>query len=79
MFGDGLRCAGGQLTRLGTATNSGAGPSQYPGFFQQSVSVRGGVTQPGTRTYQAWYRNVATFCTPAGFNTSNGWEIFWGA
>ncbi len=78
-FGDGLRCAGGQVTRLGTAINSGTGTSQYPSFLQQSVSVRGGVTQPGTRTYQAWYRNVATFCTPAGFNTSNGWEIFWGA
>ncbi len=78
-FGDGLRCAGGQATRLGTAINSSAGSSQFPSGAQPSVSVRGGVTQPGTRTYQAWYRNVATFCTPAGFNTSNGWEIYWGA
>jgi hypothetical protein len=78
-FGDGLRCAGGQVTRLGTTTNSAAGASQYPSGAQPSVSVRGGVIMPGMRTYQAWYRNAASFCTPATFNTSNGWEIYWGA
>lgn len=77
-FGDEIRCAGGGVTRLGTAINSPAGESQYPSGMQPSVSERGGVTQPGTRTYQAWYRNVAPFCTAAAFNTSNGWEIFWG-
>ena len=79
VFGDGVRCAGGQLVRLGTATNSAAGSSQYPSGAQLPVSARGGVTSVGTRTYQAWYRNVAPFCTPAPFNTTNGWEIFWGA
>jgi len=78
-FGDGLRCAGGGITRLGTALNGSSGLSQYPSGGQPSVSARGGVTQPGTRTYQAWYRNSASFCTAATFNTSNGWEIFWGA
>lgn len=78
-FGDGLRCAGGAVVRLGTAINSAAGSSQYPGVGQPSISARGNVAQPGTRTYQAWYRNVAPFCTAAGFNTSNGWEIAWGA
>lgn len=78
-FGDGIRCAGGGVTRLGTALNAPSGASQYPSGIQPSVSVRGGVTQPGTRTYQAWYRNIAPFCTAAAFNTSNGWEIYWGA
>ncbi|MEY2806172.1 MAG: hypothetical protein RIR65_589, partial [Planctomycetota bacterium] len=32
---------------------------------------------PGTRTYQAWYRNAAAFCTPSGFNLGNGLEIVW--
>ncbi len=79
VFGDGLRCAGGQVTRLGTMTNSALGASQYPSGAQPPVSVRGGVTAPGSRTYQAWYRNAAAFCTPSSFNTTNGWEIYWGA
>jgi hypothetical protein len=78
-FGDGLRCAGGTVTRLGTKISSAGGTSQYPDVGDASVSVRGGVAAPGTRTYQIWYRNIAPFCTPAAFNTSNGWEIYWGA
>jgi hypothetical protein len=50
-FGDGLRCAGGTVLRLGTKTNA-AGASQYPGPLDLSVSVRGLVTSPGDRTYQ---------------------------
>jgi hypothetical protein len=75
-FGDGLRCAGGSVIRLGTKTNS-AGASQYPAAGDPSVSNRGLVTLPGVRFYQAWYRNVATFCTPSGFNLTNGWRIDW--
>ncbi len=75
-FGDGLRCAGGAIVRLGTKLNSG-GASQYPGAGDQSVSVRGGVASPGTRTYQGWYRNAAAFCTAATFNLTNGVELTW--
>jgi hypothetical protein len=77
-FGDGKRCAGGTVIRLGTKT-AVAGASSYPVGADLSVSVRGNVTVPGTRTYQAWYRNAATFCTAATFNLSNGYEIAWGA
>jgi hypothetical protein len=77
-FGDGKRCAGGTVTRLGTKTNAG-GASQYPAAGDTAVSVRGGVTSPGVRTYQAWYRNAASFCTAATFNLTNGIEIIWGA
>ncbi len=77
-FGDGKRCAGGTVIRLGTKTNVG-GASAYPGMGDQSVSVRGLVTTPGTRTYQAWYRNAANFCTASTFNLSNGLEVIWGA
>jgi hypothetical protein len=76
MFGDGLRCAGGTIIRLGTKTNV-AGASQYPAAGDASVSVRGAVTAPGTRTYQVWYRNAAAFCTPSTFNLSNGVAITW--
>ncbi|MCY2959309.1 MAG: hypothetical protein NTY35_04010 [Planctomycetota bacterium] len=77
-FGDGKRCAGGSVVRLGTKVNS-AGASSYPAAGDPSVSVRGLVTVPGTRTYQAWYRNAAAFCTASTFNLSNGVEFPWGA
>jgi len=78
VFGDGLRCAGGTIIRLGTKTNSG-GASQYPGPGDPTVSVKGLITVPGTRTYQIWYRNAAAFCTSSTFNLSNGYEIVWSA
>jgi hypothetical protein len=31
----------------------------------------------GTRVAQVWYRNSATFCTPATFNLTNGVEVTW--
>ncbi len=75
-FGDGLRCAGGSIVRLHTETNV-AGASQYPQAGDPSVSVKGMVPSPGTRTYQAWYRNAAAFCTPSTFNLSNGVLLTW--
>ncbi len=78
-FGDGLRCAGGSVVRLGTKPSS-AGTSSYPGAGDASVSTRGMLPAAGgTRTYQVWYRNVASFCTPDAFNLTNGVEIAWGA
>ncbi len=77
-FGDGLRCAAGAIVRLGTKTNVG-GTSSYPVGGDLSVSVRGAIGAPGTRTYQIWYRNAAAFCTADTFNLSNGFSIVWGA
>ncbi len=76
VFGDGLRCAGGTIIRLGTKLNV-AGSSQYPSGTDAPVSVRGMVTSAGTRTYQVWYRNAAAFCTVSTFNLSNGLEVQW--
>jgi len=76
VFGDGLRCAGGTVTRLGTQLNV-AGASQYPQVGDLSVSVRGAIGGPGTRTYQIWYRNAAAFCTSDTFNLSNGIQVTW--
>ncbi|MBK7876384.1 MAG: beta-propeller fold lactonase family protein [Planctomycetes bacterium] len=73
---DGLLCVGGSLIRLGSRTNIG-GASSFPGGVGASVSVRGGVVAPGTRQYQVWYRNAASFCTPGTANLSNGWELTW--
>jgi len=77
-FGDGKRCAGGTVIRLGTK-NAVANTSSYPSGADLPVSVRGLITAPGTRTYQGWYRNAAAFCTPSTFNLTNGYEIAWGA
>jgi hypothetical protein len=74
-FGDGLRCAGGTLRRLGTRTASG-GVATYPPAGS-SVSVAGGATAGTTLRYQAWYRNAAAFCTSATFNLTNGLSIAW--
>ena len=76
VFGDGLRCAGGSIVRLGTKTNVG-GASQYPGPGDPSISVKGSIVAPGTRTYQVWYRNAAAFCSASTFNLSNGLEFAW--
>ncbi len=76
VFGDGLRCAAGSITRLGTKTNA-AGASSYPGIGDQSVSQRGVVVGAGTREYQVWYRNAAAFCTSSTFNLTNGLQVTW--
>jgi hypothetical protein len=78
VFGDGLRCAGGSVVRLGTKLNA-AGASAYPVGGDPPISVRGMIPGAGaTRFYQAWYRNSALFCTPnATFNLTNGWRVTW--
>jgi hypothetical protein len=77
VFGDGLRCVGGTIVRLGVKLNAG-GASQYPTTGDASVSVRGGVAPGDIRQYQVWYRNAAPFCMGSTFNMSNGIEITWG-
>ncbi|MCY2959010.1 MAG: VCBS repeat-containing protein [Planctomycetota bacterium] len=76
VFGDGLLCATTGVVRLGAKQNV-AGASTYPSASDPSVSVRGSVSTPGTRHYQIWYRNNASFCTSAVFNTSNGLRVVW--
>ncbi len=76
-FGDGKRCAGGSVIRLGTKVNFN-GQSSYPEILDPQISVRGMITSgPTTRTYQIWYRNAAAFCTPDTFNLTNGLSVTW--
>jgi hypothetical protein len=77
VFGDGLRCAGGTVIRLGTKTNAG-GTSNYPSAGDTSISVKGANAAGNVRDYQCWFRNAAAFCTTATFNLTNGLEITWG-
>jgi hypothetical protein len=76
VFGDGLRCAGGTVLRLGTK-QAAAGASAYPQAGDLAITTQGQVLAPGTRTYQAWYRNAAAYCTASVFNLSNGLELTW--
>ena len=79
-FGDGVRCTGGTLQRLGTMANV-AGASRFPPEGQRvTLAERSGVL-PGSsarRYYQAHYRNSAPmFCPPATFNATNGIVLDW--
>jgi hypothetical protein len=76
VFGDGLRCAGGTIVRLGIKLNV-AGASQFPGPLDPALATRGGVTSPSVRNYQAWYRDSQAFCTQSTFNLTNGVSITW--
>lgn len=75
-FGDGVRCVLGTNTRIGTKTAS-AGSATYPQAGDAPISVRGSVPANSTRYYQFWYRNVASFCTAAAFNLSQGVAVQW--
>lgn len=75
-FGDGLLCLGGGLVRLGLKTNS-AGASFFPGAGDPSVSAAGLVTAAGTRYYQVWYADTATFCSTSTFNFTNALSVTW--
>lgn len=75
-FGDGLRCAGGTLVRLGIKTSVG-GASQFPGPADAALHAVGLVSTPGVRYYQLWYRDAASFCTASTFNLTNGLRMDW--
>jgi len=75
-FGDGLRCAGGSIIRLGTQVNA-AGTSRYPEAGDLPVSIRGSNSSGMTRVYQTWYRNAAAFCTSGTFNLTNAVSLTW--
>jgi hypothetical protein len=75
-FGDGLRCAGGNVWRLATKPIFG-GASVLPETGEPSISTLGVLSGPGQMFYQVWYRNPAAFCTPSTFNLTNGLSIVW--
>lgn len=68
-LGDGLVCIASPVARTSTATAAELGTSVH------SIVHAGGSE---TLHYQLWYRSQpAAFCTPAGFNTSNGLTLEW--
>lgn len=70
-FGDGLRCVGGQVVRLGVKTPSPTGESSWgPG-----LAAVGGWVAGDTRGFQVWYRNPRGLPCGSNFNLSNAWEV----
>ena len=69
-FGDGLRCIGTPLVRLGASFASGGASTHSFGHGTMAGS--------GDFYYQLWFRNTpAMFCTPDAFNLSNGRIVTW--
>jgi hypothetical protein len=70
VFGDGVRCIGVPVVRLGvTFANNGVATSPLG---------HGAMAGPGAFYYQLWLRNnPAMFCTPESFNMSQGRVLTW--
>lgn len=77
LFGDGLRCAGGQVVRIGVRIPDGSGSATWPTGLAALYGW-----SPGTlRTFQVWYRdNNGPSGSPCAnnFNLSNGVEVVYG-
>jgi hypothetical protein len=76
VFGDGVKCTGAAFSRI-AARFPIDGNVAYPTGVETPISVRVGITTPGTRYYQVHYRNSADFCTPSTFNYTNGVAVTW--
>jgi hypothetical protein len=76
VFGDGIRCAGTNVIRLGVANADAAGNSDTSGLGV-AISVKGGVVLGDNRSYQLWYRDPAGSPCGALFNLSNGYNVQW--
>jgi len=84
LFGDGVRCTGGTLKRLGSKI-AVAGASSYPQagdlpIRQRSTQLGDVIPTGATRYYQTYYRDAAAFCPdpPGGtINITNGTRLVW--
>ena len=76
-WGDGLRCAGGSLIRLGVRFSDAAGSSDTSGFAQSISAKTGNITPGETKYYQCWYRDPLFSSCLTGFNLSNGLAVTW--
>ncbi len=71
LFGDGLRCAGGFIQRLGVVAADGNGDMSWGSGF----AAAGGWTSGDTRRFQGWYRDPSASPCGSGFNLSQGIEV----
>jgi hypothetical protein len=79
VFGDGLLCAGGAMTRLSVVFPAGGSASYPNGSTPTAIHVAGAPIVPGdVRHYQCWYRDAASFCTASTFNLTQALTVTWG-
>ncbi len=69
-FGDGLRCAGGAVFRLGVQFGGLAGEALWVSPFPSTPWTSG-----TTRHFQVWYRNNPVTACGGGFNLTNGYSL----
>jgi len=72
-FGDGLRCAGGAVTRLEVVIANILGDIATT----IDITAKGGVASGDLRRYQLWYRDPVGGPCGSEFNLSNGVEVLW--
>jgi hypothetical protein len=72
-FGDGLRCAGGNVCRIQVVSADGAGAASS----STSIAAACGLSAGALKRYQWWYRDPALSPCGATFNLSNGLETTW--
>lgn len=77
VWGDGLRCAGGGLRRLGVRFADGNGFSDTSGLPLPISVMAGNIVAGDTKYYQCWYRNTINSPCGSEFNTSNGYAVTW--
>ena len=70
LFGDGLRCVGGPIQRLGVQVSDAGGAATWG----PNLAPAGGWSAGDLRRFQVWYRDTAGPCA-TGFNLSQGIEI----
>jgi hypothetical protein len=71
LFGDGLRCAGGQLRRMGYRTSDAAGIASWP----PGTTGVNNWTPGATRQFQVWYSDPGSSPCSTNFNTTNALEV----
>lgn len=71
IFGDGLRCAGGNVVRLGVQIPSALGEANWgPG-----LGASGGWSGGQTKRFQTWYRDPSGSPCGSSFNLTSGLEV----
>ncbi len=73
LFGDGLRCAGHGVRRLGIAIPDASGSASWTGTFAATYGWA-----PGDTTYlQVWYADPSGSACATGFNLTNALQVTW--
>jgi hypothetical protein len=78
LFGDGLLCAGGVITRMGVVFPTGTSASYPGGLTPNPIHIAGATTSGDVRHYQCWYRDSSTFCAAETSNLTQGLTVLWG-